>query len=789
MNKHTREVLEFDKTLGLVARFASSEAGADRVMAMAPLGDSSEIAERLGMISEMRKLIEWDKTVSLGGIRDVREAASKAKTPGSALDARTLLAVAELASTAGEARSFVREHRDQAGLLWKLASQLEDVGPLEKRIRDAIDEDTNIRDTASPTLKRLRQEKGRVSARISESLSRILASEGIQSHLRESIVTIRNGRYVIPVRSESKRKIEGIVHDTSQSGATVFIEPMTTVALNNRLRGLELEEKDEILRILRELTLGVGELSQELILDFELLAELDLLKAAARFSIEFDCSRPGINCEGRTSIRAGRHPLLEATQRARGGEAVVPLDIAAGSDKRGLLITGPNAGGKTVALKTVGVFTLLARAGLHLPCKDGTDVALFDKVYVDIGDEQSIELSLSTFSSHMRNTIGILEAADENTLVLLDEVGAGTDPTEGAALARTIIEELLAKGATVIATTHHMSLKVFAHENPLIANASMEFDGDNLRPTYRLLQGIPGSSHAFEIAARLGMDENLLARARAHCGQEQVRFEELTRDLLERMRRIAEEEASVEAKRDQADKVLAEYQERLAEIARSDREIRKRALKEAKGVVDDARREVRELVGEIREREHRSEEVRRIEGRIRAKSGEFATAIRRIEDAEEDRPPLERIEAGARAFVRPLGRDGVILSTPDERGRLEVVVGAMRVEVDVSDLFEPSAPEAARPKGTVEFEAKEVPSEISVRGQTAEEALEGVDKYLYDAALYGYNTVRIVHGKGRGILGRRIREMLGDHPRVKSHRYGGLGEGGTGVTFVELDTG
>jgi DNA mismatch repair protein MutS2 len=789
MDKHTIRVLEYEKVLGLVARYAATEAGGARIVALAPLDDASEVSSRLKMISEMKSLMEWDKSVPLAGVSDVREAVSRAKVPGAVLDARMILLIGSLARTSRLVFGFFRDNKEKAKLLWKMTSDLRELRDLERQIDAAIDEDTNIKDGASEKLKRIRREKVRVSARISSALSDILARENLQPHLQDSIVTIRNGRYVVPVRAEAKSKLEGIVHDTSHSGATVFIEPMKTVTLNNTLRSLQLEEKDEIVRILAALTDSIGSSAGDLIGNLGILTELDVIRAGARFSKEFDCSEPSTNREGRTTIKGGRHPILVEMQRSGDGGAAVPMDMAIGQRGRGVLITGPNAGGKTVALKTIGILTLLARTGFHIPCDDGTDIGLFGKVYADIGDEQSIELSLSTFSSHMKNIIAILDNADSDALVLLDEVGAGTDPSEGAALAHTVIEELLRKDAALVATTHHLDLKIFAHENPRLENASMEFDSENLKPTYRLIQGIPGASHAFEIASRLGLDDSLLERARAHCGGERVRFEELTRDLLEKMRKLAVEEAGIEAKSKEVDDLMAEYERMLDELKRQDREMKRQALKEAKSVVDDAKRTVTKLVKELKQKQPPPHEAREIEKRIREKAGRIDEAIEEMAEALETRVRLKTITVGARAYVKPLSREGTILSEPDEHGRVEVVVGPLRVEVAAADLFEAGAPAPEKHPRVFEFEARQVPSEIDVRGMTAEDAWEVVDKYLDDAALYGYDSVRIIHGKGKGILARKIREMLVSHPGVKSHRFGDIGEGGTGVTIVGIERG
>jgi DNA mismatch repair protein MutS2 len=398
----------------------------------------------------------------------------------------------------------------------------------------------------------------------------------------------------------------------------------------------------------------------------------------------------------------------------------------------------------------------------------------------------------------MRNIIKVLDNADNDALVLLDEIGAGTDPAEGTALARAVIEELLGKGATLVATTHHMDLKVLAHENPLLENASMEFDSRNLEPTYRLIQGVPGASHAFEIASRMGLDEATLARARAYCGGDRVNLEDLSRDLLEKIRKIEEEEATVEAKHRRADEILAEYERRLDEIKTHERDLRKQALKDARGIVEEAKRTAEKVVRELKElkeleerREARAsrapQAAKVIEKQIREEAWRLTEAIQEMEAPRSSREPLRQVAVGARTYVKPLASEGVIVRGPDAKGRVEVIVGAIRAEVGAADLFEPGVAAAPKPAGGVRFEAKVVPPELDVRGMTAEDAWEIVDKYLDDAALCGLPFVRVIHGKGKGVLARRIAEMLAAHPRVKSHRFGDSGEGGTGVTIIDLE--
>jgi DNA mismatch repair protein MutS2 len=785
MEKHTLRVLEFDKVLSLVARFALSEAGRNRVLGLTPLGPREEALGRLHAVSDMRRLLEWGKTPPLRGMVEIRPILKRSMVPGAVLDASSLLDVRTTAGVARLVRSFFQHNREECGSIWEIAAGLAVHSDLEKAIDGAIDEDTNIKDGASPDLKRIRREKARVSNRISRALAGILRKEGVQSHLREDIITIRNGRYVVPVKADAKGMVSGIVHDTSQSGATVFIEPMETVPLNNALRTLELEEKDEIQRILRELTDAVRSEAAVLEEDMAGLCDVDAVYAGAVFSLEYKCVEPGINRDGRTVIAGGRHPLLIRQAKDDPSFTVVPMDVSLGDGKRGLLITGPNAGGKTVALKTIGVLTLLARTGFHVPCRDGTEIDLFEKIYADIGDEQSIELSLSTFSSRMQNVTNILNNADSRTMVLLDEAGAGTDPLEGAAIARAVIEHLLEKRAVVFATTHHTSLKVFAHENELIENASMEFDGSAFRPTYRLIQGIPGASHAFEIASRLGLSEGIIEKAKNYCGGETVELENLTRELLGRMKSLEDRESMVAARKRELDEALAEHEQRLGRIKEHDRELRKQALEEAKGIIEDARRTARRYVKELKAERGRIEEIRRIEGEIEQESARIAEESAGLEEA---RQPLTHVRAGERAYVKALAREGTIVSAPDPKGRVEVLVGSLRVEVDAKELSEPETAEPVTAPPPVIYEPKEVPSEISVRGMTAEEAWEAVDKYLDGALLCGYPSVRIIHGKGRGILSKRIREMLSGNHRVRSFRFGDQYEGGTGVTIVELVT-
>ncbi len=786
MDTHSIQVLEYEKVIDLVSRYAISVVGKQMVLGFQPIDDIENIRARQRLISEAIWIIDSGEAVPLYSINDLSPIIDKASVPGSVLDEKSLLEVAKLAKASRHARAFLEKKKSEVPNLWKTVSDLADLSDLEHEIEDAIDVDGNIKDTASARLKEIRRARIRLSEKIRSALEEIIASNTSRIYLQDEIITIRNGRYVIPVRSDSKSRIAGIVHDTSQSGATVFIEPLKTVELNNSLRSLDLEEKEEILRILRFLTSEVAKVSDHLRMALERISLVDAIFACARFAKDFNCSAPVITEKPTLRLRNARHPILVEMFRRGDIEKVVPLDLDV--TRKGVIITGPNAGGKTVALKTIGLLVLLSRVGLHIPCGDGTEIGLFDDVFADIGDEQSIEMNLSTFSSHTGNIVRILNKADSRSLVLLDEIGAGTDPSEGAALARSVIEELIQRDAMVIATTHQSDLKVFAHENPDLENASMEFDEVNMAPTYRLILGIPGASHAFEIASRIGMPEHLLERAKGYIGEERVRLEDLSRDLALRIRSLEEEKQHVEIEKRKLRSMVEEYEKRLAELRSEEKKIRKQALLEARSIVEGARRMIAEITESVKRKRPTLPEVREIAKMVAQESQEISKAIEEIEEPKAEKP-LEKVRVGETAFVVPFGKDCVILSEPDENGKVEVAVGSIRAEVSLGDLCEPHEKVANESVSHMEFKPKEVPMEIDVRGLTADDAWAEVERYLDDAALYGYDWVRIIHGKGKGILARKIWEMLASHPAVRNYRFAEMNQGGTGVTIVELSKG
>lgn len=786
MDTHAIQVLEFEKAINLVSRYAVSPVGKARVLGFHPIDDIEQIRARQILISEATWIIDSGETIPLLPVNDLSSLIDKASIPGSVLDEKSLLEIARLARASRHLRMFLEKKRAEVASLWRSVSDLADLSDLEEAVDDAIDQDGNIKDSASARLREIRREKIRLSEKIRSVLEEIIASNSSRIYLQDEIITIRNGRYVIPVRTDSKSRIPGIVHDTSQTGATVFIEPMKTVELNNRLRSLDAEEKEEVHRILRSLTQMIAQVSGYLHRALDAIAFVDAIFACARFAKDFNCSCPVITEQARLKLRNARHPILIEMARRGDIEKVVPLDLDV--KRKGVLITGPNAGGKTVALKTIGLLAILSRTGLHIPCGDGTEIGLFDDVFADIGDEQSIEMNLSTFSSHMGNIVRILEKAGSKSLVLLDEVGAGTDPAEGGALARSIIEELLERDAMVIATTHQSDLKVLAHEHEHLENASMEFDEVKMMPTYRLIEGIPGASHAFEIANRIGLPERILERAKKYVGDDRVKLEEISCHLAQRIRSLDQERENIEIEKRKVRSMIEDYEKRLAEFRSEEKKMRKQALLEARSVVESARRMIAEMIDNLKKSDSKPAEARQAAKTLYQESLKIDEAIAEIEQPP-SRRPLQDIKVGTRAFVVPFGKDGVVLNQPDKFGRVEVAIGSLRAEVSLSDLREPCETESDSHVLTTGFKPKQVPMEIDVRGLSAEDAWAVVDRYLDDAALYGYDWVRIIHGKGKGILARKIREMLASHPSVRNYRFAEMGEGGTGVTVVELSKG
>ncbi|HEY8496194.1 MAG TPA: endonuclease MutS2 [Limnochordales bacterium] len=794
MDERSLRVLEYPAIIERLAAHTSFAPGRELAEALRPQTDPEAVRRALAETGEALRLLERGGHDLLSGIRDVREALARAKL-GGVLSGPELLDVAALAGAIRRARRILLNDPDAWPHLAQRALRLGTYLSVEEAIGRCIGQEGQVLDEASPELARLRARMRTLHNRIRERLEAILRSAALRPALQESLITVRNGRQVVPVKQEHKGMIPGIVHDTSASGATVFVEPLAVVELNNELQETRLQEEREVERILRHLSAQVGAEAEGLETGLAVLAELDLALAKARLAQSMRAVAPKLNEEGWIHIIGGRHPLLSGR--------VVPVDVWLGREARILVITGPNTGGKTVTLKTIGLFGLMAQAGLYVPAEPGTELPVFSGIYADIGDEQSIQQSLSTFSSHMSNIVRILRSADERSLVLLDELGAGTDPAEGAALAMAILDFLLAVGARVVATTHYSELKAYVHSRPGMQNASVEFDPVTLAPTYRLIMGLPGRSNALEIAARLGLPEEVLERARRRLNRQDARVDDLIRNLEETRRQAEAELERARSLRQENERLQAQLRAAQEELAARRQSVLEKAREEARRVVAAARREADAILEELRrqQREGGLEQARLVRRRLE----------RYREELEESAsPPLvaageplakDAVVPGTPVFLASLQQRGTVIEPPDADGQVSVQIGSLRVRVPWEELRAPAGgdgpgrPEdpsrrgpAARPVGfgLVAEKRAHISPELHLRGMTVEEATGALDKYLDDAVLAGLSTVRIVHGKGTGTLRRAIHELLRSDPRVKGWRLAEPHAGGHGVTVVEL---
>lgn len=784
MDKRTLRRLEYYKIQEHLASFAYSPLGKERVMELEPVDDLTTILRWQDETSEGRKLLRLEPTAEIGGWKDIRNQLQRAGR-GAVLEPEDLVAVADTLTAGRVIKNFLQERQESYPLLSELAAALVSLPDLELKIKKAILPGGEVADKASPELSQIRRRIVSSQLHIKDYLENVIRSPNYQKYLQDPLVTMREGRYVVPVKIEYRSQVPGIVHDQSSSGATLFIEPMAVVERNNELRRLIVAEKQEIRRILAGLSAGVAQNLEAIEISLTTLGELDFIMARARYSHALDAWAPVLKGEAVLDIRQGRHPLLK-------GE-VVPVNICIGEDFDTLVITGPNTGGKTVALKTAGLHVLMAQSGLHIPAGEGSRLGVFRQVFADIGDEQSIEQSLSTFSSHMTNIVDIVGRAGKDSLVLLDELGAGTDPTEGAALAQSILEKLHSIGVKTIATTHYSELKNFAYARDRVENASVEFDAITLKPTYRLLIGKPGRSNAFEIATRLGLPEELVDRAREFMTVEQVQVEELMRNLERAQQEVEAERAEAARLTAEARQLKEKYQKAEADLAQRRESILSKAAEEARVLVKTARLEAETAVKELRER--LAEEATRVrENAIqeaREKLGNLQQKVSRAvpEKAVAGEIPSD-LRPGEEVFLPKFNQRGYVIAAPGPGSEVQVQVGIIKMNVPLKDLRRVEKPKLAGGQseiaGMLLGKAREISSELDLRGRYADEALLQVEKYLDDAYLAGLPRVCLIHGKGTGSLRTAVHKLLNGHRRVKSFRLGEQGEGGYGVTVVEL---
>lgn len=778
MNKETLKKLEFDKIQQQLADLTLFEGGYRLAVQVEPSQDYQVVCRRLDETEEAMEFLRFGEPGYLAELKLIDQALSKARVsgilnPGELHYIYLLLRAARLAGKSMQSGKYKA--------LSRLCSRLTVISGLEKQIERCVGEEGQILDSASPQLRSIRSQISTLRLRIKEYLQDFIRSGNNQKLLQDSIITERDGRYVVPVKQEHRHEVRGIVHDESASGATVFIEPMAVVDNNNRIRSLQSEEKREIERILQELSAAVRLYIDELAENQEVLSTLDYIMARARLAYRMNAYRPLINQSGILDINRGKHPLL--------GEKAVPVNIELGKSFDILVITGPNTGGKTVTLKMVGLLTLMALSGLFIPARENSQIPIYKEIYVDIGDEQSIEQSLSTFSGHMKNIINILARADKHSLVLIDELGAGTDPVEGAALGRVVLEELLARRAQVIVTTHQSELKSFAYQNPRVENACVEFDPKTLRPTYELTTGMPGQSNAFQIAARLGLDQALVEKARRLVPQQEAEVSHMIRELKAGLQ-AAQSEArqaawlrqQLEAQKEQLEAEREQFEQEQREILAKARQEAAQYLRQARQETDQAVQELKELLKD----KQNPPPWHEVEAR-RKRLAQVGTQLSLSQP--EPRPAQETIRTGDHVIISSFNQHGTVLSDPDQEGNVTVQVGNMRLTVKQSELVKSKGPES-RPKRerarTYLEKAQAISKELDLRGKMADEALFLLDRYLDDARLVGLESVRIIHGKGTGALRAAVRSYLKDSPYIKSFRDGLREEGGFGVTVVEL---
>ena len=784
MNSKVLKTLEFDKIKELLKQFAASALGHARVSSLMPSVEYEEITALHEETDEAMTILRLKGHAPLGGIFDIRPHVKRAQI-GGMLSPSEFVQVASTIRASRKLTLFVEELLEEEVEIPLLQEKMGTVIPLphlEQEIRKVVDDNGEILDTASETLRTIRTQLRANEGRIREKLERMIRSSNAQKMLSDAIITIRNDRYVIPVKQEYRGQYGGIIHDQSSSGQTLFIEPEAIVQLNNQLREFRLKEQTEIEKILQELSESVQESGEELLLIVNVLSDVDFMFTKAKFGRSIKGSKPTINNERRVKLNKARHPLLPIDE-------AVANDIELGNEFSSIVITGPNTGGKTVTLKTLGLTSLMAQAGLPIPALDGSEVGVFRTIYADIGDEQSIEQSLSTFSSHMVNIVDILKKVDHESLVLFDELGAGTDPQEGAALAISILDEVHGTGARVVATTHYPELKAYGYNREGVVNASVEFNVETLSPTYKLLLGVPGRSNAFDISKRLGLSDSVIHRAKSHIGTDSKEVENMIASLEDSRRQGERELEEAHELLRQAEKMHKDMQKQMMEYYDKKDTLYEKAQQKATEVVEKAKAEAEQVIKDLRKMQQ--------EKSAQIKEHELIQAKKQLEDAA---PKLKtsgqkKKTTQDKRELKP-GDEVKVLSF-DQKGHLvervsakewQVQMGIMKMKVKETDLefIQSQQKVETKPLATVKGKDFHVSLELDLRGERFENALSRVEKYIDDALLAGYPRVSIIHGKGTGALRQGVQEYLKNHRSVKNIRFGDAGEGGTGVTVVQF---
>ena len=788
MNYKSLTTLEYDKIIDRLVSFAASDKAKERLKKLVPMTDIHDINAALSETSDALSRVYAKGAVSFGGVHDIGASVKRLEI-GSSLNTVELLHISSLLTAAARVKNYYEDTTDS---LTGYFHALEPLTPLNTEIKRCILSEDEISDDASANLRSIRRQKVLAAERIHTELNKMLNSSSVRNCLQDFVITSRSGRYCLPVKAEYKSQVPGMVHDQSATGSTLFIEPAAVVKLNNDIRELELKEQAEIEAILAELSAKASEFTDELLTDFQVLTTLDFIFAKAQMSKQYKCSCPVMNTNNYINIKKGRHPLIDPHK-------VVPIDIYLGKNFNLLIITGPNTGGKTVSLKTVGLLTLMAQSGLHIPALDHSELAVFDNVFADIGDEQSIEQSLSTFSSHMTNTVSILKEADAHSLILFDEIGAGTDPTEGAALAISILNDLHKRGITTMATTHYSEIKVYALTTDGVENACCEFDVESLRPTYRLLIGIPGKSNAFAISKKLGLPDYIIKDASARMDADDVQFEDLLSDLEHSRITIEKERAEINAYKQEIQQLKDELKTKSDRLDERRDKILRKANEEAAAILKDAKEYADQTIKTMNKHGMTVKELEKQRSAIRDKMNkrQEKLSVQAAKPKAHKAHDISEFKVGTHVRVLSMNLIGTVTAPPSPKGEITVQMGSLSTKTKINNLEilvdykDPEeakkAPKGAGGSGKIKMsKAASISHEINLLGLTVDEAVAKLDKYLDDAYISRIPQVRIVHGKGTGALRNGVTAYLRGVPYIKSFRLGEIGEGDTGVTIVDF---
>lgn len=791
MNEKSLRVLEFNKIVDLLKEKASSSLGLRYIEKLIPSSDYEEVKYILEETSEAQAILIKRGSICLYGIHDIEDKVKRANI-GSSLDPGSLIMIADTMRVARLLKNNLSgsdEEEFNYPIIQSLSNALYSYRDIEDKIYNAIISELEISDNASSTLRDIRRRIVQKNQSIRSKLNSIITSTTYQKYLQDAIISVRGDRFVVPVKAEYRSQVSGIIHDQSSSGATLFIEPMSIVEMNNELRQLRLSEKEEIERILAELSSFVGEISGDLISNQEILGKLDFAFAKGKLSIQMRGIEPKLNKDKYINIKNGRHPLLDK-------DNVVPNTIYLGRDFHTLVITGPNTGGKTVTIKTVGLFALMTQSGLHIPADFGSSMCVYDNVFADIGDEQSIEQSLSTFSSHMTNIVSILSDVTEDSLVIFDELGAGTDPIEGAALAIAILEDVKMAGAKCIATTHYSEIKNYALTKPGVENAAVEFDVETLSPTYRLLVGVPGKSNAFEISKRLGLTDYIISRAKEFINSDNIELEDVLQNVEKNRIKAVEEREEAERLKLEIEKLKLEYDEKIEKITSQREKMIEQAKSEAFRITRQAKEEVDEIIKELRrlederaskEKNQRIEELRK---ELSSSMGSLQPTVKSMIVPKVATKEIKSLKPGDEVKVITLNQQGSVVSVDNKKKEAVVQLGIMKMTLPFKSLQmakkDVKSTVTKTTRSIIKSKSGNVKSEVDLRGMNLEEAIMEVEKYLDDAYVAGLESVTVIHGIGTGVLKAGLQDILRRNKHVKSQRGGQYGEGGAGVTIVTL---